>query len=480
MAESILWLGSQDTFAAVRAAESKEPTELIAASEYDEFVYRQLVTVQGNVGMLNINGPLLTGNAGYALHFGMTGYGDIRSAALRLASDPEVSSILLVVSSGGGAVGGVNDAVSLLRRIGNVKPLVTYTDSAMASAALWLGSVAQHVMVSPTAVVGSLGVLQVHMEYSKQLENDGVKVTVIRAGDKKALANRYEPLTEEATAQLQRQADHLYDVFLTSVAESRGMSKQSAEKKFGQGLEFVGEQAKAAGLVDSVGTLEDAYAKAQALANKGRKGKARLSATNSKNIQAVSDGSFAATSDNPANSERNTTMGLNVLTPELLAAAEAGIDLDKQDDDETAVASTKEPTSAEGETADKVEAQADPAPLQAELETVKQELATAVAQIEQMKAEAETVATQFEAALEVVRNSTRTMGLHFGVKKEAVAAMSATEVLAEHSRLAEQFKIKFKVGAVAATDASAPAEAPKPAADARLMAYAAKLTSGKR
>lgn len=478
MAESILWLGSQDTFAAVRAAESKEHTELIAASEYDEFVYRQLVTVQGNVGMLNINGPLLTGNAGYALHYGMTGYGDIRSAALRLASDPEVSSILLVVSSGGGAVGGVNDAVSLLRRIGNVKPLVTYSDSAMASAALWLGSVAQHVMVSPTAVVGSLGVLQVHMEYSKQLENDGVKVTVIRAGDKKALANRYEPLTEEATAQLQRQADHLYDVFLTSVAESRGMSKQSAEKKFGQGLEFVGEQAKAAGLVDSVGTLEDAYAKAQALANKGRKGKTRLSGTNSKNIQAVSDGSFAATSDNPANSERNTTMGLNVLTPELLAAAEAGIDLDKQD--ETAVASIEETASAEVEAAGKVEEQADPAPLQAELETVKQELATAVAQIEQMKAEAETVATQFEAALEVVRNSTRTMGLHFGVKKEAVAAMSATEVLAEHSRLAEQFKIKFKVGAVAATDASAPAEAPKPAADARLMAYAAKLTSGKR
>ena len=479
MAESILWLGSQDTFAAVRAAESKEHTELIAASEYDEFVYRQLVTVQGNVGMLNINGPLLTGNAGYALHYGMTGYGDIRSAALRLASDPEVSSILLVVSSGGGAVGGVNDAVSLLRRIGNVKPLVTYSDSAMASAALWLGSVAQHVMVSPTAVVGSLGVLQVHMEYSKQLENDGVKVTVIRAGDKKALANRYEPLTEEATAQLQRQADHLYDVFLTSVAESRGMSKQSAEKKFGQGLEFVGEQAKAAGLVDSVGTLEDAYAKAQALANKGRKGKTRLSGTNSKNIQAVSDGSFAATSDNPANSERNTTMGLNVLTPELLAAAEAGIDLDKQDDDETAVASIEETASAEVEAAGEVNAQADPA-MQAELETVKQELATAVAQIEQMKAEAETVATQFEAALEVVRNSTRTMGLHFGVKKEAVAAMSATEVLAEHSRLAEQFKIKFKVGAVAATDASAPAEAPKPAADARLMAYAAKLTSGKR
>lgn len=485
MAESTLWLGSQDSFEAAKAAAAKAEAhpEFKAGLDMEDFIYNHLVSVQDGVGMVNISGPLVSGSAGFGAFFGITGYNDVRNAMLRLSADKSVNSILLVIDSGGGAVGGVQDASTLISRVGKVKPVVAYTGSCMASAALWLGSTAQYVVASSTAIVGSVGILQVHMEFSRQLENEGVKATVIRAGDNKALANRYEPLTEKARNDLQAQADHLYDVFIGHMAETRGISVQAAEKKFGQGREFIGEQAKEAGLVNSIGTLEDAFAKAQALGRKVSTGNSSRAAPNSRNIKAVSDNNFTMSSDNLAIVEGTTVMKLNVMTDEQLAAAAAGVELgdtvetvDTAAETQTA-AETAETNTEEVETTVSAEAHA---AVVAELEQTKTTLTAATTEIEQLKQTAESQATQFDAAIEIVRNSVRTMGLHFGVKKEAVAAMSATEVLAEHSRVAEQFKIKFKVGTVAAAGSTETPESDKPVVNARLMAYAATLTSGKR
>lgn len=488
MAESTLWLGSQDSFEAAKAAAAKAEAhpEFKAGLDMEEFIYNHLVSVQDGVGMVNISGPLVSGSAGFGAFFGITGYNDVRNAMLRLSADKSVNSILLVIDSGGGAVGGVQDASTLISRVGKVKPVVAYTGSCMASAALWLGTTAQHVMASSTAIVGSIGILQVHMEFSRQMENNGVKATVIRAGDNKALANRYEPLTEKARNDLQAQADHLYDVFIGHMAETRGISVQAAEKKFGQGREFIGEQAKEAGLVNSIGTLEDAFAKAQALGRKASTGNSGRAAPNSRNIKAVSDNNFTMSSDNPAIVEGTTVMKLNVMTDEQLAAAAAGVELG--DTVETVDTAAETQTAAatvdtDGDDTEEVETTVSAethAAVVAELEQAKATLTAATTEIEQLKQTAESQATQFDAAIEIVRNSVRTMGLHFGVKKEAVAAMSATEVLAEHSRVAEQFKIKFKVGTVAAAGSTETPESDKPVVNARLMAYAATLTSGKR
>jgi ClpP class serine protease len=104
------------------------------------------------------------------------------------------------------------------------------------------------------SVVGSIGVIAVHQEFSKQLAAAGVTVKVLRAGKYKALATPVEPLSSAAEAQMQARLDAVYQVFVEHVAESRGVTFAQADK-MAQGREFFGREALDAGLVDGITTL---------------------------------------------------------------------------------------------------------------------------------------------------------------------------------------------------------------------------------
>ena len=430
-----LWLGSQESFDAYTAADARKIADpkFSAASDYSSEVMSQIYSVQQNVGVISIKGSLVEGSAGYGTFFGQTGYDDIRAALVAAVSNPEVKSILLDVSSGGGQVSGVDDTAQLISRVNAVKPVVTYTGSMMGSAALWLGASSSYVVAGKTAIVGSLGVIMVHMDRSEELRSMGRKPTVIRAGSEKALASPYEPLSEKAQAGLQSQADILYGVFLNHVASSRGVSATNGDKKFGQGREFVGQQAVDVGLVDKLGTYEDAFSKAQAM----KPPKMMDKKTTKKMGKTMADAllcppAATALSDNPEHIE-GTTM-LQPLTEEALAAMAAGVEIEAQTSDDIAPA---------------VEPAVDHAAVLAEL------TATHTAALADLTA-AHTVALtsaedRMEKFVEIARNSVKTMGIHFGVKADAVAALDADQVLAEHARLADLFKAKFKVGGVAAT-----------------------------
>lgn len=422
-----LWLGSQESFDAHTAADARKLSDpkFSASADYSSEVMTQIYSVQQNVGVISVKGSLVEGSAGYGIFYGQIGYDDIRAALVAAVSNPEVKSILLDVSSGGGQVSGVDDTAQLISRVNAVKPVVTYTGSTMGSAALWLGSSSSYAVAGKTAIVGSLGVIMVHMDHSRRLADAGVKPTVIRAGSEKALATPYEPLSEKAQAGLQSQADILYGVFLNHVANSRGVSATNGDKKFGQGRTFIGQQAVDVGLVDKLGTYEDAFAKAQAMRPSKKKGGMQADAL-------LCPPSATALSDNPEHIE-GTTMP-QPLTDEALAAMAAGVEIEAQTADENTPAA--EPA---------VDHTAMLAALTATHETA---LAALTAQHETALAAA---TSRQEKFVEIARNSVKTMGIHFGVKADAVAAMDADQVLAEHTRLADLFKAKFKVGGVAAT-----------------------------
>lgn len=425
-----LWLGSQESFDAYLAADARKLADpkFSASADYSSEVMSQIYSVQKDVGVINIKGSLVEGSAGYGVFFGQTGYDDIRAALIAAVSNPEVKSILLDVSSGGGQVSGVDDTAQLISRVNAVKPVVTYTGSKMGSAALWLGSSASYAVAGKTAIVGSLGVIMVHMDRSEELRSMGRKPTVIRAGSEKALASPYEPLSEKAHAGLQSQADNLYGVFLNHVASSRGVSATNGDKKFGQGRVFIGQQAVDVGLVDKLGTYEDAFAKAQSIRPSKKKGGMQADAL-------LCPPSATALSDNPEHIE-GTTMP-QPLTDEALAAMAAGVEIEAQTSDENPPA--VEPA------VDHAAALADMA---AQHALVLTEMAAQAAAHTVALAAAEGRTAKF---VEIARNSVKTMGIHFGVKADAVAAMDADQILAEHARLADLFKAKFKVGGVAAT-----------------------------
>lgn len=427
-----LWLGSQESFDAYAAAEARKLADpkFSASADYSAEVMSQIYSVQQNVGVISIKGSLVEGSAGYGVFYGQTGYDDIRAALVAAVSNSDVKAILLDVSSGGGQVSGVDDTAQLISRVNNVKPVVTYTGSTMGSAALWLGASANHTVAGKTAIVGSLGVIMVHLDRSRQLADAGIKPTIIRAGTEKALATPYEPLSEKAQAGLQSQADVLYGVFLNHVASSRGVSATNGDKKFGQGRVFVGQQAVDAGLVDKLGTYEDAFMKAQALSKPKKSAGMKADALLCPPVS-------ASLSDNPEHTEGITTMP-QPLTDEALAAMAAGVEIETETNEETAAASTAAPAPAAAQ---------DDA-----LATLTAAHETALADLKAQHEAALTTATaQLEKFVEIARNSVKTMGIHFGTKADAVAAMSADQILAEHTRLSDLFKAKFKVGGVAAT-----------------------------
>lgn len=469
-----LWAGTDESYqrgleATVKAAAD---ANFKADREYDEEVLTKVLHIDGNVAVVNVTGPLIDGSAGWRVYYGVTGYHDIRNALVKAVSDPNVGSILLNVRSGGGAVAGCHETSQLLARVNKVKPIVTYTGSSMLSAALWLGSQASYSVAAETAMVGSLGIIMVHADRSEQLKQEGIKATIIRAGTEKALASPYEPLSDQALKQLQAQASQLYDIFLGQVASGRGIDAAAADTAFGQGREFIGKEAKKSGLVDAVGTYEDAMSKAQSLSKKPAGGamKSRYGATNQSVVQVSASTTAALMADNGSSPQGNPMSPIQALSEVQLAAMAAGIDLP-----EAAPAAAAAPAApAESAAAPAVEAIAGTAPgvsdtvtiLQGMLATANNDLVTARLEASKAKDELKSLqdahtaaAAQTDAMAEVVRASVRTMGLHFGVSKESVAAMTASEALAEHGRLSAMFRDKFKVGGVAASAVKTETEA---------------------
>jgi len=126
----------------------------------------------------------------------------------------------------------------------------------MASAAYYLGSQADEVVASPSSMVGWIGTVLVHQEYSKADEMDGITTNIIRNPPGKYGGNRFEPLSDKARAEFQQQVDDSTAMFHNAVAKGRGVSVATVRESFGQGGGFTAQRAKAAGLVDRVDTFD--------------------------------------------------------------------------------------------------------------------------------------------------------------------------------------------------------------------------------
>jgi signal peptide peptidase SppA len=177
--------------------------------------------------------------------------------AFRDALDnPQVSAIVLDVDSPGGSVFGVDELAAEIRASRGAKPIVAVANSLMASAAYWIGSQADELVVTPGGQVGSIGVLAVHTDYSAANEQAGIRPTIISAGKYKAEGADAFPLSAEALSHAQSMVDEYYQSFTGAVAAGRGANRSDVQNGYGQGRVLGARQAKAAGLVDRIDTLD--------------------------------------------------------------------------------------------------------------------------------------------------------------------------------------------------------------------------------
>lgn len=473
---SIFWLGTEQAFEAYTKAtplaEAKRKEWEAKAESDDEPDFPSLYSLVGDTGVIRIEGSLIPGEAGFYRYFGVTGYEDIKAAVLQGLADKGAKRLLVYSNSGGGSVAGVEDAADFIAQVAMLKPMSAYSEFS-ASAAYWLTSAAGHITTSNTSVNGSIGVIRVVTEYSKRLEKDGVTATVMRAGRYKALANPYEPLSEDGKAEIQAKLDDLYQIFVDMVAKNRGTTPIIADQVMGQGREFLGKRGLEVGLVDAIGDFNSAieYAKANQ----------RLATKKTSNFAAAATSQVAQAGAVPDNAATPSKTGTEMhLTPEQLAAIAAGASV-QQVTGQAEAATTDTAAAAAATTETTTAAAEDATALKAEVETLKAELAAAQAEAGTATAQAQTLASQvaalqadLQSAGAVIQASIQSMHVALG-KKVDTSKMATAELLAEHASAKTAMLESFKVGGVARSTAStqekpaAPLIAPRTAAAAKNM-----------
>ncbi|MES0076958.1 S49 family peptidase, partial [Mesorhizobium sp. M0058] len=138
-------------------------------------------------------------------------------------NDPSVGSIVLNIDSPGGSVSGVQALANEIYKARGPKPIIAQVNSLAASAAYWIASSADEIVMTPGATAGSIGVYALHRDVSKAAEMEGFKFTFISAGKFKVEGNQFEPLNDEAFAANKKMIDAYYSDFTSSVARGRGV-----------------------------------------------------------------------------------------------------------------------------------------------------------------------------------------------------------------------------------------------------------------
>jgi len=208
--------------------------------------------IRGSKAVVPIHGPIfsrpniLTEWLGIGMVLGNI-TGDIQS----LLENPDIESIILDIDSPGGTVTGINEASNFIKVASEKKPITAYVGGVGASAAYWLASAANEIVLDATSRVGSIGVVVAYP--SPQADNDGYIEIVNTASPNK----RPDISTKEGKKVITAELDDLAEVFISTVATNRKVSEDTVLSKFGKGGILVGQKAISAGMADRLGSFEE-------------------------------------------------------------------------------------------------------------------------------------------------------------------------------------------------------------------------------
>ena len=224
---------------------------------------------EGSVEVLLLDGPLEQRGGWWWL-----GYDDVLESARAKLEKPTCDALVLQVSSPGGDFAGMLEASRQLRALAKAsgKPLIGYVDEEACSAAYCLLSACDTIVLPPSGVVGSIGVMATIGDRVEQNRQEGLHRVVIGSGKWKGELHPDRPLTDESIGRMQAEIDGLAQLFAELVAEHR--PQLTAKKVLALEAEtFRGEEAVKTGLADQVGSLKTALelARRRADANRTKK-----------------------------------------------------------------------------------------------------------------------------------------------------------------------------------------------------------------
>jgi len=240
-------------------AASRFEGESVGVSDPEMGFWTEFYRRVGSVALVTVEGELVNRGAWVGASSGLTSYEGVMAQLTRAANDPKVTSIILDIDSPGGEAVGAMEFAGFVRKLNAIKPVTAIANGMAASAAYAMASGAGRIVTIPSGIVGSIGVVMLHLDQSARLAEAGVKPTLVFAGAHKVDGNPFEALPESVRADLQAEVDGFYQQFVASVAAGRpGLSEAAIRAT--EARVFVGEDAVKAGLADGVSTLDELVA----------------------------------------------------------------------------------------------------------------------------------------------------------------------------------------------------------------------------
>ena len=183
-----------------------------------------------------------------------------------LAKDDDVKAVVIRVNSGGGSAYASEQIWHQISELKKVKPVVVSMSGAAASGGYYLSSNANWIVADPTTITGSIGIFGLFLDrselYTKKL---GINYAEVKTNRNSVFGASGHPFTPEQLSLLQNNVNRGYMLFKKRVAEGRKMTIEQVEN-IAQGRVWLGQDAIKLKLVDQLGGLDDAIAKAAKLA----------------------------------------------------------------------------------------------------------------------------------------------------------------------------------------------------------------------
>jgi signal peptide peptidase SppA len=242
---------------AFRAAGHEFTAEEIRARIGDSNGAAAAASKRGAVAVIPVRGVIAHRMGSMDDSSGGTSCERIAAMLDQCVADESIGTIVFDIDSPGGTVTGMAELATRIFAARDTKKIVAVANGTMASAAYNIGSQAHEIVSIPSGQVGSIGVFCAHQDLSAALEKQGIKVTLISAGKYKTEGNPFEPLSDEAKAVKQALVDAAYGEFVKAVARGRGVTPAAVRGGYGEGRALSAADAKAAGLIDRIATLDE-------------------------------------------------------------------------------------------------------------------------------------------------------------------------------------------------------------------------------
>lgn len=184
---------------------------------------------------------------------------DVVKALDDAGENTDIKGVLLIVDSPGGAVPPSLEVAYALKRVQEKKPVLVYARGLLASGGYYAAIWAEEIMANPGAIVGSIGVIMQGANIKGLMDKLGIETQVAKAGKYKQVGTADRAWTAYERGEIDKIIGATYEMFVQDVAEARGLDIADREA-FADAHIFTASQAKAVGLIDTIGFEFDARA----------------------------------------------------------------------------------------------------------------------------------------------------------------------------------------------------------------------------